>query len=289
DELHDISMDVQTLNNEDNYDDNPLFNFEQNLYKQALNLTEHQDDLWKELNAEDMIEQDINYEEIEEIEEIDSEYRNIVDIGCIAEHSNDTTTALYHFAKLIEIVAESEDDNVKKHLLQALYPCLKNFDLNSSSTQINKLPSLFVVNTAFKIKKLDFSKQLKQFTLKPKKCEEFGDLLALEILKSRTSLSSHKETLESPKTLQQYYEAMPKCLTSFFDGLILTLQLKNYEIVKRKQKERKTTITELSKSEIIKMEKRIAKGRAKKDLEPLLLGKKASQSKKKRNMEDISL
>ncbi|CAG8717556.1 21116_t:CDS:2, partial [Dentiscutata erythropus] len=211
----------------------------------------------------------------------------------------------------------------------------------------------------FKVKKLDFSKQLKQFILKPKKCEEFGKSFVLEILMSRASLSSRKKTLESPKSLQQYYEAMPKCLTSFFDGLVLTLQLKNHKIVKRKQEEHKKTVTELNKSEIVKtlhaefvtdnciskttnaeidhkkalqklvnilseaiecnepekhplfeisnqltpkgyeisdiikqdilkVEKRIAKGRTKKDLVPLLLGKKAASSKKKQSMEDIS-
>ncbi|CAG8646769.1 5531_t:CDS:1, partial [Dentiscutata heterogama] len=43
DELYEFSIDIQTLDNEDNYNDDPLFNFEQNLYEQALNLTEHQD------------------------------------------------------------------------------------------------------------------------------------------------------------------------------------------------------------------------------------------------------
>ncbi|CAG8625716.1 14483_t:CDS:2, partial [Dentiscutata erythropus] len=108
---------------------------------------------------------------------------NIVNIGCIAKHSDDITTALYHFARLIEIVAD-----------------------------------LFVINAAFKVKKLDFSKQLKQFILKPKKCKKFGKSLALEILRLHASLSSYKKTLESPKSLQQYYEAMPKCLISFFDA-----------------------------------------------------------------------
>ncbi|CAG8526829.1 16347_t:CDS:2, partial [Dentiscutata heterogama] len=72
DELQEFLTDVQTLDNEGDYDDDPLFNFEQNLYGQALDLTEHEDDPWKELNAEDV--PDISYEEIEEIEEVSSEY-----------------------------------------------------------------------------------------------------------------------------------------------------------------------------------------------------------------------
>ncbi|CAG8820976.1 4761_t:CDS:1, partial [Racocetra fulgida] len=44
------------------------------------------------------------------------------DPGCTAEHFDDTTTALYHFARLIEMVAKSENDGAKEHLLQALFP-----------------------------------------------------------------------------------------------------------------------------------------------------------------------
>ena len=47
-------------------------------------------------------------------------------------------------------------------------------------------------------------------------------------------------------------------------------------------------ISDIIKQDILKVEKRIAKGRTKKDLVPLLLGKKATQGKKKRSMEDIS-
>ncbi|CAG8810721.1 17030_t:CDS:1, partial [Dentiscutata erythropus] len=59
-----------------------------------------------------------------------------------------------------------------------------NFDFDSSSEQPSEFPSLFVVNIVFKIKKFDFLNQ--QFTQRPKKYEESGELLALEILKSQT-------------------------------------------------------------------------------------------------------
>ncbi|CAG8809681.1 16497_t:CDS:1, partial [Dentiscutata erythropus] len=68
DELQEVLTNIQTLDNEGDYDDDSLFNFEQNLYGQALDLTEHEDEPWKELNAEDVaVGQDINYEEIEEV------------------------------------------------------------------------------------------------------------------------------------------------------------------------------------------------------------------------------
>ncbi|CAG8558395.1 12906_t:CDS:2, partial [Cetraspora pellucida] len=225
DELQEFLTDVQTLDNEDNYDDNPLFNFEQNFYEEIEEIEEIGSEYSEEIPATTqkpttlcvIIDNDygeirrcnrISNKRLQElvgvweidanaVEEVNRQLQLLgVYIGCIAKHSNDTTTALHCFARLIEMMAKSEDDNVKKHLLQALYSCLKNFDLNLTPARINKLPSLFVVNTAFKVKGLDFSKQLKQFTLKPKKCEEFGKSLALEILRSHTSLYSHKETLE---------------------------------------------------------------------------------------------
>ncbi|CAG8438305.1 7702_t:CDS:2, partial [Dentiscutata heterogama] len=46
------------------YDDELVINFEQNLYKQALNLAKYEDDSWKELDVEDMtILQEISYKE----------------------------------------------------------------------------------------------------------------------------------------------------------------------------------------------------------------------------------
>ena len=175
------------------------------------------------------------------------------DVGCTSKHVDDIETALHHFAKLIETVAQSHDPKVKEHLLCALFPCLENFKLDPSAPQPIALPSLFVVNTAFRVKGIDFPKQMKKLELKSTKCEEFGQLLALEVLKSRTSLIPKKSTLESPNSLQQYYEAMPKCLTSFMDGLVFPLQHQKYEAVKRKQKERKKSIAEFNKTEMVKI------------------------------------
>ncbi|CAG8503423.1 8102_t:CDS:2, partial [Dentiscutata erythropus] len=184
------------------------------------------------------------------VNDVNKELHHKADPGCTAMHLDDTETTLLHFAKLIKIVAYSENDIIKKNLLQDLIPCIENFNLDSSSASSSKLPSLFVVNTILKIKKIDFSKQ--QLIQKPKKYEEFGKSLALKVLKSRTSLAPYKSTLESPDSLQQYYEAIPKCLTSLFDSLIHTLLFQKYEIVRQKQKECKSTITKFDESEIVK-------------------------------------
>ncbi|CAG8445222.1 4858_t:CDS:2 [Scutellospora calospora] len=190
-------IDIENIDDE-NYDDDPIFNLEQGLYEHALVSTEYENDLWKELNIEDIpILQEISDEKITNISnsrgghyvcyqcyEKNSGYLHIrmgtgakTDPGCTAMHLYDIETTLHHFAKLIEMVAYSENEVTKKNLLQILIPCLENFDLDSSSAP-SQLPSLFVVNTIFKIRGLNFSKQ--QFIQKPKKYEEFGKLLALE-------------------------------------------------------------------------------------------------------------
>ncbi|CAG8814789.1 21558_t:CDS:2, partial [Racocetra persica] len=181
----------------------------QDLYKQALVSTELENDSWKEINTDDIpVLQEINYEETSDefTEEIsltrakpiisciiiDNDHKEIryynlaskgykIDLGCVEIYLDDTTSALCRFVKLIEMVAQSENNGVKNNLLRILFSYFENFDLDLLSAQSNKLPSLFVINTVFKIKNFDFSKQ--QFTQKPKKYEESEKLFALEILK----------------------------------------------------------------------------------------------------------
>jgi hypothetical protein len=63
-----------------------------------------------------------------------------IDPGCTAKHSDDTGTALHHFAKLIETVAQSENNGAKEYLLQALFPCLENLNLDSLPVQTSCPP-----------------------------------------------------------------------------------------------------------------------------------------------------
>ncbi|CAG8453283.1 12555_t:CDS:2 [Dentiscutata heterogama] len=64
DESQEHFVDIQISSNDENNDDDPMFDFEQDLYEQALVLTELENDPWKEFNAEDIsVLQEINYEE----------------------------------------------------------------------------------------------------------------------------------------------------------------------------------------------------------------------------------
>ncbi|CAG8508607.1 40594_t:CDS:2 [Gigaspora margarita] len=225
--------DMISSDDEKEYDNDPVFDLEQSLYKYTLVLAEFENDPWKEFSVEDIpilqetSDDKTSNEYTKEILAIktkqftpcviiDNDHREIQccnresvkglreligkeDLGCTAMHLNDTKTALFHFAKLIEMIAYSENNIIKKNLLQVLIPCIESFNLNSLSTSFNNLSSLFVVNTIFKIKKIDFSKQ--KFMQKPKKYKEFGKSLALEVLKLCTSLAPYKSILESPDSL----------------------------------------------------------------------------------------
>ncbi|CAG8699553.1 15762_t:CDS:2, partial [Dentiscutata erythropus] len=244
-----------------------MFDLEQSLYEYALVSAEFENDLWKEFSVEDIpILQEISNEKTAinkssytentynswgiryvccQCYEKNGGYLHVhmgtgkADPGCTATYLGDTKTTLLYFAKLIEMVAYSENDITKKNLLQVLIPCMENFNLDSFSASSSKLPSLF----------------------NPKKYEELGKSLALEVLKSRTSLAPYKSILESPDSLQQYYEAIPKCLTSLFDSLFHTLLFQKYEIVKQKQKECKSIITEFDKSDNIDFKEKIFRAR----------------------------
>ncbi|CAG8698290.1 13967_t:CDS:2 [Cetraspora pellucida] len=257
--------DMISLDDEKEYENNPIFNLKQSLYKESAKGLQKLIGVWKidkdaannvnkELYYFDVCLRHFNYDQntvySKNLKDKCLTEKSKADPECTAMHLGDTKTTLLYFAKLIEIVAYSENNIIKKNILQNLISCIENFNLDLSSASSSKLLSLFVVNTILKIKKIDFSKQ--QLIQKSKKYKEFRKSLALEVLKLHTSLAYYKSILESPDSLQQYYEVIPKCLTSLFDSLIHTLLFQKYKIVRQKQKECKSIITEFDKSEIVK-------------------------------------
>ncbi|CAG8497610.1 6130_t:CDS:2 [Cetraspora pellucida] len=155
DEFQEDFIDVENIDNE-NYDDDPIFNLEQSLYEHALTLQIP----CREMALCPAIDQSLYTENTSnsrgvhyiccQCYEKNGGHLHIrmgtgakKDPGCTAMHLDDIETALRHFAKLIEMVAHSENEVTKKNLLQILILCLENFDLDSSSAP-SQLPSLFV-------------------------------------------------------------------------------------------------------------------------------------------------
>ncbi|CAG8796038.1 6087_t:CDS:1, partial [Dentiscutata erythropus] len=63
DESQEHFIDIQISSDDENNDNDPVLDFEQDLYEQALFSTELESDPWKEFNAEDIpVLQKINYE-----------------------------------------------------------------------------------------------------------------------------------------------------------------------------------------------------------------------------------
>ncbi|CAG8800134.1 13920_t:CDS:2, partial [Dentiscutata erythropus] len=171
DELQEDLINVENMissDDEKEHDNDPVFNLEQSLYKYALASAEFENDLWKEFNVEDI-------PILQEISKADPE--------CTAMHLGDTETTLLHFAKLIEMVAYSENDIIKKNLLQGLIPCIENFNLDSSSASSSKLPSFLIRTLLFQ--KYEIVRQ------KQKECKStITEFNKSEIVKSTAFLSS---------------------------------------------------------------------------------------------------
>ncbi|CAG8473773.1 6465_t:CDS:2 [Ambispora leptoticha] len=120
------------------------------------------EDNTRELNAENItVWQETNYEETSD-EHTEEEKEQTWD----ALQSIWMTLYLLSIANLIETVAQSENDEIKDRLLRALFENLSLNPTPPTPAQPSELFSLFVINTAFKIKGFDFSKQIKQFALK---------------------------------------------------------------------------------------------------------------------------
>ncbi|CAG8479573.1 5424_t:CDS:2 [Ambispora leptoticha] len=56
------------------------------------------------------------------------------------------------------------------------------------------------------------------------KIQPLNNTMANIIWTSKTELQKNIKLLESPETLDQYFSAIPKSLTSFFDALIMNLE-----------------------------------------------------------------
>ncbi|RHZ63732.1 hypothetical protein Glove_328g119 [Diversispora epigaea] len=176
-------------------------------------------------------------------------------------HKEDTTLALKLFSKLILNIAESENTDMKKNLLHYLSPTLQIFinnDLSSQSHTIYSSTSTsitspsnfklsntfspFIIKTAIKLKHINIDDNKTPKDLLPEDCIEFGNALANKIWISKTYLKENYESLETPKTLKQYFDVLPRHLTGFFDALIYNLTLKHYTIANRKAKQEQRQI-----------------------------------------------
>jgi len=174
------------------------------------------------------------------------------------KHEEDSTSSLRLIARWINNVASSNNNDTKNNLLNLLInKVIGDFNttetkatLPSSSTVIGSsdnllIPSFFHLNIALAVKNININEDEENSQLDSKTFKNYGEILANSIWQSRNIIKENKFPLEEPESLDEFYEAIPKNLTSFFNSLITNLYEKKHEIVKKKRKQLNLPETEM--------------------------------------------
>nr|CAG8595457.1 516_t:CDS:2 [Entrophospora candida] len=210
-----------------------------------------------------IVDNENNEEKIERCNHMDNNNRSIHNlIGCFEidsnvvrevgkeiekldrkKHEEDSTSSLRLIARWINNVASSNNNDTKNNILNLLInKVIGDFNktetkatLPSSSTVIGSsdnllIPSFFHLNIALAVKNLNINEDEENSQLDSKTFKNYGEILATSIWQSRNIIKENKLSLEEPESLDEFYEAIPKNLTSFFNSLITNLYEKKHEI-----------------------------------------------------------
>ncbi|CAH1766959.1 10707_t:CDS:2, partial [Entrophospora sp. SA101] len=183
-------------------------------------------------------------------------------VSCVDQnkHERDSKSSLELIAKWISNVALSSDNNEKDKLLNLLTKVIKDFkpklstistetdsiSISTESSDNQTIPNFFLLNVVFAVKKLNLNEYQEVNQLNPEVFKNYGKTLATSIWQSRTTLQKNESSLESPGSLDEFHESIPGNLTSFFNGLLSTLQCKKLKVVNDKRKQRDLPILELN-------------------------------------------
>ncbi|RHZ75424.1 hypothetical protein Glove_214g53 [Diversispora epigaea] len=144
-------------------------------------------------------------------------------------------------------VAKSNNNTEKENLLKTISPIFQLFSkstsqsslqsssqkINSVSFTLNEIPSLFLFKILLKLVRIETSKETE---LDQDECFNIGKKFAIIIWNSHQFLE--KDALRKPDSLITYYNAFPKFLSNFFEGLFQKLFEFKKIITNRKQKQR---------------------------------------------------
>ncbi|CAJ0832747.1 10965_t:CDS:2 [Entrophospora sp. SA101] len=121
-----------------------------------------------------------------------------------------------------------------------------SISISTESSDNQTIPNFFLLNVVFAVKKLNLNEYQEVNQLNPEVFKNYGKTLATSIWQSRTTLQKNESSLESPGSLDEFHESIPGNLTSFFNGLLSTLQCKKLKVVNDKRKQRDLPILELN-------------------------------------------
>ncbi|PKY62763.1 hypothetical protein RhiirA4_489832, partial [Rhizophagus irregularis] len=177
-------------------------------------------------------------------------------------HLEDTSKGLEFLGNWLNDISRTQDDEFKKKILVALVNTLIPFAPHSyynketinpipiSTSKITQPPSLFLI-------KMLFIKFFKKINDNPKinidNFQELGGIIGNKVWNSRSDVTANKSSLESPQTIQEYYNAFPNFITTFFWGIIYKLQEKKIEISNRQQKKRNKPLRTVNHKKITKV------------------------------------
>ncbi|CAB4433302.1 unnamed protein product [Rhizophagus irregularis] len=178
-------------------------------------------------------------------------------------HLEDTSKGLEFLGNWLNDISRTQDDEFKKKILVALLvntliPFAPHSYYNKetinpipiSTSKITQPPSLFLI-------KMLFIKFFKKINDNPKinidNFQELGGIIGNKVWNSRSDVTANKSSLESPQTIQEYYNAFPNFITTFFWGIIYKLQEKKIEISNRQQKKRNKPLRTVNHKKITKV------------------------------------
>ncbi|RIB01239.1 hypothetical protein C2G38_2296925, partial [Gigaspora rosea] len=163
-------------------------------------------------------------------------------------HTEDTNHILRLFSSWLFNLSYSQNENKKEEVLWHLIKLLETPELSSSTsmdTDFN-LPSPLLVKIAMKINRFDYYSSTDKKLIKVEESRQFGEMLGNTICNSRKDIEKNRNKLENPSSLDEYYNSFPLILTSFFNGLIESIEKQKYEVRKRKNRQRGKKETEFN-------------------------------------------
>ncbi|CAG8677622.1 334_t:CDS:2, partial [Ambispora gerdemannii] len=124
------------------------------------------------------------------------------------------------------LVAKSSDLNLQEGLLALITPTLtilNKADQNSPEIETTNLPSKLIVRIALKMGK-DKAMKERTYVVTPEKASKMGEKLGREVLSSHSEIQKNISQLENSDSYENYFNALPNTICSFFQALITVLQ-----------------------------------------------------------------
>ncbi|RIA83018.1 hypothetical protein C1645_834442 [Glomus cerebriforme] len=180
--------------------------------------------------------------------------------NCIQLHEKDTTKGIKIIANWLINISntdeETKKDDILKSIVKAILPFLptsstKTISSTTNNTESDESPlSLFIIQILF----LDiFLKNKIHDDAETINYESLGQKFGIKLWKSHKAINEKKDSLNSPKSLLEYYYAFSDFVTEFFQGLLIEIFNRKLAVSNRKRKHWEQITKTLPKNTITKI------------------------------------